>query len=273
MNALFGFWITQSIEDHDPQQGFGIKLAPGAQHPAKSLRKPQFIPQGRKHPGIAKGSGRSEINLSRSFIQGRATRHTKQAIDQGIGFSRLNIFQTPQSGNDLLARHARSIAVGLHELDILARTGSGDLYKHVAIVIRQQNDSQSEKHDSVSLQDFSVQKSNPMILLGGHGKKRRFYGANCRTRVFWYQEGDQFGTECRVIPHLLIHPQPHKPAIQQVVVNMRHQLPFGSDREQGLKQTGPEQSLRRNRDTTKIGIQPIQFAIHAPLSPSAHQHP
>ena len=50
-------------------------------------------------------------------------------------------------------------------------------------LIRQQNDSQSEKHDGVSLQDFSVQKDNPIILLGGHGKKRRFYGANCRTRV------------------------------------------------------------------------------------------
>ncbi len=95
-------------------------------------------------------------------------------LTKGIGFSRPNIFQTPQSGNDLLARHARSIAVGLHELDILARTGSGNLYEHVAIVIRQQNDSKSEKHDGVSLQDFSVQKDNPMILLGAMVKNDGF---------------------------------------------------------------------------------------------------
>jgi hypothetical protein len=82
-----------------------------------------------------------------------------------------------------LARHAGSIAVGLHELDILARTGSSDFHEHVAIVIWQQSDSQSEKHNGVSLQDFSVQKTNSMILLGGHGKKRRFYRVSCRTRV------------------------------------------------------------------------------------------
>ena len=58
-----------------------------------------------------------------------------------------------------------------------------DVREDVAIIIRQQNDSQSEKHDGVSLQDFSGIKLNPVILLGGHGKKRRFYGANCRTQV------------------------------------------------------------------------------------------
>jgi hypothetical protein len=37
------------------------------------------------------------------------------------------------------------------------------------------------------------------------------------------------GTEYRMIPHFLIHAQSHKPMVQQVVVNMCHQLPFGSD--------------------------------------------
>ena len=52
---------------------------------------------------------------------------------------------------------------------------------------------------------------------------------------------------------------------------LTHQLPFGSDGKQGLKQTGPQQSLRWDRNTAKIRIQPIQFSIHGPQNRIHHQ--
>jgi len=42
------------------------------------------------------------------------------------------------------------------------------------------------------------------------------------------------GAERGVVPDRVIHRQPHKPAVQQVEIDLLHQLPFGTYRKQDL---------------------------------------
>jgi hypothetical protein len=53
--------------------------------------------------------------------------------------------------------------------------------------------------------------------------------------------------EHRGIPDRVVHLQAHEPAIQQVVVELFHQLPLAPDRVQHLQQQGAQQLLGRNR--------------------------
>ena len=46
--------------------------------------------------------------------------------------------------------------------------------------------------------------------------------------------------EGAVIPDRIVHIQPDKPAVQQVVVDVLHELPFRADRVERLNQTGAQ---------------------------------
>lgn len=64
----------------------------------------------------------------------------------------------------------------------------------------------------------------------------------------------------------IAHPgdrKPHKPAEQQVVVQLLHQMPLGADREQDLQQARTDQPYRRDGGAAEIGIEPIELAIEA----------
>ncbi len=49
------------------------------------------------------------------------------------------------------------------------------------------------------------------------------------------------GAEGRVIPYGVIHHQADEPTVQQVEVDVFHQLPFRTDGKQHLQQTGEQQ--------------------------------
>gem|GEM_PF-3707662 len=66
-----------------------------------------------------------------------------------------------------------------------------------------------------------------------------------------------------VVPYRFIHAQTHEPAIQQVVVDVVDQLSLGVDGEQGLDQAGAQKTFRRDRIAAGVGVQGIEFGIHA----------
>jgi hypothetical protein len=61
--------------------------------------------------------------------------------------------------------------------------------------------------------------------------------------------------EYRHIPHRGIQRQPDKPAEQQIVPQLLHQLPLRAHRIEGLQQQGTQQFLRRNRGSARLGIE------------------
>jgi hypothetical protein len=74
--------------------------------------------------------------------------------------------------------------------------------------------------------------------------------------------------ECGGVPDRIIRAQAHKPAEQQVVVQLLQQQPLGSDPVERLQQRGQQQLLRRHRgptfccvQLTKGGIEPIEGLI------------
>ncbi len=78
--------------------------------------------------------------------------------------------------------------------------------------------------------------------------------------------------ERTVIPDLVIHIQANKPAIEQVVVNVLHQLPLRPNRVQRLDQTGPQQPLRRNRRAPRLGVQLFEVRMQR-RQKTIYQHP
>jgi hypothetical protein len=69
--------------------------------------------------------------------------------------------------------------------------------------------------------------------------------------------------ECGGMPDRIIQAQPHKPAEQQVVVELLQQKPLGADAVEGLQQRGQQQLLRRYRRTAFCGIQLVEGGIEA----------
>jgi hypothetical protein len=59
--------------------------------------------------------------------------------------------------------------------------------------------------------------------------------------------------EHRRHPHRLIDPEPDEPAVQQVVVELLHQLPLRADRVEHLQQKRAQQPLGRNRRPSAVG--------------------
>jgi len=60
---------------------------------------------------------------------------------------------------------------------------------------------------------------------------------------------------------IIIHAQPDEPAIQQIGIELLHQLPLRTDRIEGLKQQRSQQSLRRNRRSAAVRIGLGKIAI------------
>src|SRR5215208_639360 len=55
-------------------------------------------------------------------------------------------------------------------------------------------------------------------------------------------------------PYRLVHPKPHEPTIEQIVVELLHQLTLRADRIERLQQQRPQQPLRSNRGATRFGV-------------------
>jgi hypothetical protein len=65
--------------------------------------------------------------------------------------------------------------------------------------------------------------------------------------------------EHRNVPHHGIQRQPDKPAEQQIVAELLHQLTLRAHRIEGLQQQGAQQFLRRNRRPSGLGIELLKF--------------
>ena len=65
--------------------------------------------------------------------------------------------------------------------------------------------------------------------------------------------------EDRCVPDRRIHRQADKPAEQQIIVKLLHQLPLGADRIEGLKQQRPQQLLRRDGRASQLRVQTLEL--------------
>src|SRR5262249_45086473 len=55
-------------------------------------------------------------------------------------------------------------------------------------------------------------------------------------------------------PYRLVHPAPDQPAVQQIVVELLHQLGLGADRVERLQQESPKQPLGWNRRPPAVSV-------------------
>jgi hypothetical protein len=62
-------------------------------------------------------------------------------------------------------------------------------------------------------------------------------------------------------PYRLIHPKPDEPAVEQVVIELLHQLPLRPDRIERLQQKRPQQLLRRDRRPTTLRVSLGKVAV------------
>lgn len=69
--------------------------------------------------------------------------------------------------------------------------------------------------------------------------------------------------EDRRHPDRVVDPEADKPAEQEVLLHLLHQLPLGANREQNLDLdlAGPDQPLRRDRGAPEIGVEHLERRI------------
>src|SRR5215813_7763221 len=67
--------------------------------------------------------------------------------------------------------------------------------------------------------------------------------------------------EHRRNPYRLVHAETNEPAVEQVVVELLHQLPLRADGIERLQQERPQQSLRRDRRPAAVRVRPGKFAV------------
>ena len=75
--------------------------------------------------------------------------------------------------------------------------------------------------------------------------------------------------EHRRHPHRIVDPEPDEPAVEQVVIELLHQLTLRADRVERLQQQRPQQPFGRDRRTTsrrvsrgKIAVERSQHVVH-----------
>ena len=54
-------------------------------------------------------------------------------------------------------------------------------------------------------------------------------------------------------------PKPHKPAEQQFLLDLLHQLPLRADREKNPGQAGPDPQLRCDRRAAELGVESLKL--------------
>ncbi len=69
--------------------------------------------------------------------------------------------------------------------------------------------------------------------------------------------------EYRGDPDRIVDPEADKPAEQQVVIHLLHQLPLRPDREENLQQACPDQPFRRDRGSAEISVERLKIRIQA----------
>jgi hypothetical protein len=76
--------------------------------------------------------------------------------------------------------------------------------------------------------------------------------------------------ERRRVPHRIVRGKPDEPAIQQIVVELLHQLSLRADAVEHLQQQRAQQPLRRHRRTSIAGVKPAK-AVRQLTQNFAHQ--
>lgn len=73
-------------------------------------------------------------------------------------------------------------------------------------------------------------------------------------------------------PHAVIHGKADEPAVQEVVLDVLHQLPLGADGKEHLDKAGPQQPFGRDAGATGTGIQLLEGRVHR-RQDAIDQHP
>ena len=179
----FRLGIAQAIEHHHPNQRFDIDAVPGLLEHAAQLAKAQRVPQFVECPDVTERTGRLELNVGRRRIQKiRSSGDFEQARDDGIeAFSQL--IQATERDQGAMLGLAGVVAESFDKLEILARTGAGDLEEHAkTLTARQGLSNKAKKTSDVPLHDFLENRLETRMAAWTTSPKWPFLGSNCRTR-------------------------------------------------------------------------------------------
>ena len=116
------FRITQAIEDHHPEQAFGVELAPRAKNAPEGIGEAKILPQRRQHPRVADRKRRRKGDVAGAFVHRRSAGGPQQPVDQGVVLTGAHRLDSAEGGNDTLTRRAAAIAERFDQLDVLAPT-------------------------------------------------------------------------------------------------------------------------------------------------------
>src|ERR1700681_3601258 len=67
--------------------------------------------------------------------------------------------------------------------------------------------------------------------------------------------------ECGRVPDRVVGRKPYEPAVQEIVVQLLHQLAFRPNAVEHLQQQGAQQLLRRDRRASLAGVEPPKAAV------------
>ncbi|MPM64824.1 hypothetical protein SDC9_111715 [bioreactor metagenome] len=151
----FRFRIAQAIEHHAPNQCLDIDAVPGLAEYTAQLAKAQRFPEFVECPNVAKRTRRFELDCGQWRIQEiRSSGHLEQPGDDGIQ-AVSQLIQAPKCDQRAMLGLAGVVTEGFDKLEILARTGTGDLEEHAnTLPARKCLSNMATKTIDVPLHDF-----------------------------------------------------------------------------------------------------------------------
>lgn len=171
---------------HDADQRLDINaVARFAKDPAQSAKAQRFS-EFAQSPDVTQSAGRFEFNRRRGLVQEIPPRsnfrqtgnHRAEAVGQLIESGQRN--QGPMFGL------AGIVTEGFDELEILARTGAGDLEEHASTlpaIYRLSNIAMERQ--GVPLHNFLGNRPETRMATFKIGQKSLLFALRCRTRVSW----------------------------------------------------------------------------------------
>ena len=136
-DAELGFGVAQAVDGHDAQQGFDVDVVAAAAEYGAQAVEAQIVPETGQRPDIAEGAGglKSDGGRWRRFGK-RFTGKAGESGNNAVKLLRLEFVEATEGGDGTLLGAAVFVAVGLDQLDVLARAGGSELDEH-AVTLHQ----------------------------------------------------------------------------------------------------------------------------------------
>ncbi len=136
-HAELGRRVAQAVEHHQAHQRLDVDAAARATKNPAQLAKSQFVPQLGQRPYVAQGAAGLEPHVGhgrhRAGLRRRVAAKSLQAADHALKLA-ASLVGAPQGGHRAFLHPPALIPVGLHELDVAATAGGGDLDEHAATI-------------------------------------------------------------------------------------------------------------------------------------------